>query len=313
MTYLLKTSRRLPSLAIAATVLALVGPLATVAAAAPSNEPATPARTASSRGLWPLERAHAHNDYEHARPLFDALDHGFTSVEADVWLQDGELRVAHDESATQPGRTLQSLYLDPLRQRVRTEHGSVYAGWHGSVQLLIDVKSDGPATYAAVDRVLRQYPDLMTRWTGGREHMRPVTAVISGNRDREVMTAQTTRYAGYDGRLSDLGTGTPASFMPLVSDNWTQQFTWLGVGPMPSAEREKLHRIVAQSHAAGYTLRFWATPDLATSARESLWRESVAAGVDYLNTDDLAGLESFLRTQDPQESRAQGRPLHAAA
>ena len=32
----------------------------------------------------PLARAHAHNDYEHPRPLRDALDHGFTSVEADV-------------------------------------------------------------------------------------------------------------------------------------------------------------------------------------------------------------------------------------
>jgi hypothetical protein len=42
----------------------------------------------------PLTRAHAHNDYLHARPLFDALDHGFCSVEADVWLVDGKLLVA---------------------------------------------------------------------------------------------------------------------------------------------------------------------------------------------------------------------------
>lgn len=42
----------------------------------------------------PLERAHAHNDYEHARPLFDALERGFNSVEADVHLVDGRLLVA---------------------------------------------------------------------------------------------------------------------------------------------------------------------------------------------------------------------------
>jgi len=311
MTYLLKHPGGLRSLVIAAMGLALVGPLGTASAAVPGRQ-STPAGAASSSS-WPLERAHAHNDYEHSRPLFDALDHGFTSVEADVWLQDGELRVAHDASATRPGRTLESLYLDPLRQRVRTQQGSVYAGWRGSVQLLIDVKSDGPTTYAAVDRVLSRYPDLMTRWTAGRKHSRPVTAVISGNRDREAMTAQFTRYAGYDGRLSDLGSGTPASFMPLMSDNWTKQFTWLGVGPMPSAEREKLHTIVAMAHAAGYQVRFWATPDLATPEREALWRESVAADVDFLNTDDLAGLESFLRAEDPQESRDVGRQLRAAA
>jgi hypothetical protein len=45
----------------------------------------------------PLERAHAHNDYEHERPLHDALGHGFKSVEADVWLVDGELVVSHDD------------------------------------------------------------------------------------------------------------------------------------------------------------------------------------------------------------------------
>ena len=44
----------------------------------------------------PLPQAHAHNDYEHDRPLRDALDPGFTSVEADVWLVDGKLLVAHD-------------------------------------------------------------------------------------------------------------------------------------------------------------------------------------------------------------------------
>ena len=36
----------------------------------------------------PLPRAHAHNDYEHPRPLLDALSHGFCSVEADVHLVD---------------------------------------------------------------------------------------------------------------------------------------------------------------------------------------------------------------------------------
>ncbi|MBA8823840.1 endonuclease/exonuclease/phosphatase family metal-dependent hydrolase [Saccharopolyspora lacisalsi] len=36
------------------------------------------ALTAPYATVPPLERAHAHNDYEHRRPLFDALHHGFT-------------------------------------------------------------------------------------------------------------------------------------------------------------------------------------------------------------------------------------------
>ena len=46
----------------------------------------------------PLPRAHAHNDYRHERPLFDALDHGFCSVEADIFLVEGQLLIGHFSS-----------------------------------------------------------------------------------------------------------------------------------------------------------------------------------------------------------------------
>jgi hypothetical protein len=69
----------------------------------------------------PLIHAHSHNDYEHPRPLLDALDHGFCGVEADIYLVDGQLLVAHDRDKVKPERTLQALYLDPLRERGEAE------------------------------------------------------------------------------------------------------------------------------------------------------------------------------------------------
>jgi glycerophosphoryl diester phosphodiesterase len=242
----------------------------------------------------PLPNTHAHNDYEHRRPLQDALDRGFNSVEADVWLVDGELRVAHDLVAAKPGRNLESLYLAPLAQRVKENDGQVYE--HGrDFQLLIDVKSDGPTTYAAIDKALQKYRGISTVFVGGRTYKGAVTSVISGNRSLDVMKAQKVRYAGYDGRLSDLNSKLPASVMPLVSDNWSNNFTWQGVGPFPAAEQAKLRDILATAHAAGYKVRFWATPDTPGAAREALWTALTTAGVDYLNTDDLHGLEDFLR------------------
>lgn len=122
-----------------------------------------------------------------------------------------------------------------------------------------------------------------------------VTAVISGDRAaRAPMEAQRTRRAFYDGRLADLGSSAPASFVPLISDNWTLNFTWRGVGAFPEPERRKLRDIVGAAHARGQRVRFWATPDLAGPARDAVWTELLAAGVDHLNTDDLAGLEAFL-------------------
>src|SRR5882724_1755773 len=97
----------------------------------------------------PLPQAHAHNDYEHKRPLLDALDNGFCSVEADIFLVDGELLVGHNRKDLKPERTLEKLYLDPLRERAKANGGKVYPGGP-AVFLLIDVKSEAKPTYAAL-------------------------------------------------------------------------------------------------------------------------------------------------------------------
>jgi hypothetical protein len=49
-----------------------------------------------------VPQTHAHNDYEHPNPLYDALSWGFISAEADIWLypdDNDNLRVAHDQVA----------------------------------------------------------------------------------------------------------------------------------------------------------------------------------------------------------------------
>lgn len=247
----------------------------------------------------PLAQAHAHNDYEHTRPLYDALGEGFTSVEADIYLVDGELLVAHDPEDLDPARTLRALYLEPLRQRVIANHGGVYLG-HRGFQLLIDIKTEGESTYAALDALLRapRYAFLWTTYRYGHVRARAVTAVVSGNRPRDTMAAQRTRVAFYDGRIADdtdLGPGSDARLTPLASDNWTSLFTWTGSGPMPAAEQERLRDIVRSAHRAGQRVRFWATPDVPGAERDAIWRALVAAGVDHINTDDLTGLADFLR------------------
>ena len=118
--------------------------------------------------------------------------------------------------------------------------------------------------------------------------------VVSGNRPLELMRSQPVRYAGYDGRLTDLDSDAPADLIPLISDQWSRHFTWRGDGPMPPQERQKLSDIVQKAHAKGRLVRFWATPDVRSAGREAVWRELLSAGVDLLNSDDLKGLQEFL-------------------
>ncbi|MHC4171686.1 MAG: phosphatidylinositol-specific phospholipase C/glycerophosphodiester phosphodiesterase family protein [Planctomycetota bacterium] len=254
-------------------------------------------------GVIPLSRAHAHNDYKHDRPLHDALTHGFTSIEADIFLVDDDLYVAHDSHEITPDRTLRCLYLDPLRKRISQNGGRVYPNGPGFT-LLIDIKSAPVPTYKMLDRFLAEYRDIFTSFGPNGRSDKAVLAIVSGDRPRELMESQKLRYAGYDGRLIDLESDAPSDFLPLISDNWTKHFTWNGIGEMPAEQCRKLREIVRAAHKKYRRVRFWATPDKPSPAREALWRKLVSADVDLINTDDLKGLQQFLLT-----NRNETRPL----
>lgn len=235
--------------------------------------------------------AHAHNDYYHDRPLLDALEHRFRSVEADIFLVDGQLLVGHARFELRPHRTLQSLYLDPLRAWIAENEGAVYPGGPPLI-LLIDIKTDGAATYAVLRDVLAQYHDILTRFEGGEVYPGAVTAVISGSRAWDVIATDEPRFAAIDGRMADLDRNVSPTLMPLVSDHWRTHFRWNGQGEMPAEERARLRDLTSRAHQQGMLIRFWATPEI-----PAVWQELVDAGVDLINTDLLSELREFLTDQ----------------
>ena len=121
-----------------------------------------------------------------------------------------------------------------------------------------------------------------------------VMIVVSGNRSIEYMMKQTQRLAFVDGRMENLTETYPPLLMPLISDRWTKYFTWSGKGDMPEEERVQLRLYVQDAHENGQLIRLWATPDSPGKERNAVWNELVEAGVDLINTDDLAGLHEFL-------------------
>jgi len=249
--------------------------------------------TVSPTAVRPLPQAHAHNDYEHQRPLFDALEQGFCSVEADVWLVNGQLLVAHDLKDARPERTLEKLYLAPLTSRVAQNGGRVFRDGP-PLTLLVDIKSDATNTYLALRPILQRYAAILTKFHRDRTETNAVTVILSGNRPRGLLTAESSRLAAYDGRLNDLQSEDSPHLIPLVSDNWSRHFTWrggAGDGPLPDAERRKLKDHVQNAHQQGRRIRWWGAPDNAAG-----WKVMADESVDLINTDNLPGLRSFLTT-----------------
>jgi len=244
----------------------------------------------ASLGAAPLlTNGFAHNDYEHKRPLFDALELGFCAVEADIYLVNGQLLIGHDAADLSPRRTLRALYLDPLKERVTKNGGKVHRGGPEFL-LLIDVKSEAEPTYAALETVLTNYSAMLTWFSKSEIQTNAIRIVLSGNRATEMVSRQATRLVAIDGRLPDLEKNPPVPLIPLVSDNWTTIFKWKGDGPMPDSEKLHLSEIVTRAHQQGRQFRLWAAPDTPES-----WRIQQEAGVDLINTDKLADLAEALR------------------
>lgn len=256
----------------------------------------------------PVLRAHSHNDYLHDAPFYDAWNNGFVSVEADIFLEEDKLLVAHTQGGTRKGRTLEGLYLRPMREMIQKNGGNIYSNSSQAMTLLIDIKTGGLDTYKALHHALEKYEDMLTVYDENGVKPGVVNVLISGNcPPKAYMNAQKKRYAGYDGRLPDLQKNFKNSFMPMVSANWGKNFKWDGKDEMPESERAYLYSLVSKAHENGQQIRFWNTPEKDSTIRKAVWKELVSADVDFINTDHLPELHDWLIKNDVES------PARAAA
>ena len=259
----------------------------------------------------PILSGHSHNDFLRPTPLWDALSLGFISVEVDIHLVEGALLVGHDEGDLDATKTLQSLYLDPLRDHVRAHNGWVYPSEH-SLDLLIDIKSDARSTYEALRGVLAQYSEMLTTYSETQVQTRAISVIVSGNRPRSSMMAEAVRIASYDGRIEDiegLAASVPADFIFMISDNWEDHFNWRGLGSLSDWDSRRLTQRLETAHRSGYRLRFWNIPAPDRRPIEEVWSQLLDAGVDLLSVDDVNAYRDFVvktrRNDSPERLRGQ--------
>ncbi len=233
---------------------------------------------------------HSHNDYYRDRPLLDALDAGAASIEADVFSINGQLVVAHTAPEIVGANLLRTMYLEPLRERLLKSNGG--GGPNSAIDptragstliLLIDFKNDPTATMTALDVLLSEYDEMLSRVDeNGAFEARAVTIVLTGRADRRRVASGVSRRVFFDGSISDLTRAEPppVDLVPLVSDKWDKHFAWNGSGTMPGDELSRLKDLAAKARSQGRLLRFWAAPDTPEA-----WKVQRAAGVTLVNTD----------------------------
>ena len=201
--------------------------------------------------------AFSHNDYWRERPLLDALSFRFNCVEADLWLIDGELYVSHDRPEPNPAITFENLYLKPLVARIQANGGKVYPGSDRPFYLMVDCKAQGEEMYKLLKKQMEPYKEYFCSVDNGEYKEGAVLFFLSG--------------------------------APVISDNYSDFFTWKGEGEMPADQLQKMREIIRKVHDEGKLFRWWGAPDT-----EQFKRFFIKEGVDLVGADDLNGLYNVL-------------------
>jgi hypothetical protein len=236
----------------------------------------------------PLPHAYAHNDYWHKRPLFDALDNGFTHIEADVFLRHSRLLVAHRLPWLKKKHTIEGLYLKPFFNRLVNSSQKIQTPLD-TIVLMIDIKSNGEKTYTALRNVLNKYKTILSTCENGKVTIRNLTLVLTGHRPLHLLKTEESRFVFADADLRKINTEEeyPEMFT-TASCKYSNLIKWKGKGEIPAFEKDRLKHLVERAHVSGTKVRLWAVPE-----NETVWLFLRSCGVDLINTDKLLALKQF--------------------
>jgi alkaline phosphatase len=232
---------------------------------------------------YTVANTHSHNDYEQSTPFWMAWQEQFGSIEADIWLVGGRVLVGHDTNEIKAGRTLEEYYVKPLLACVGKNNGYPYADTSRRLQMLIDVKADSVATLAALIGLLDRYPAL--------EHCTCLKWVISGNRPDPARYASYPPFIAFDGILHAQYTPEALSRIAMMSDDLRHYTRWDSRTGIPDTELTTLREAITRSHQLHLPVRLWDAPDFPAA-----WQQLMQLQVDYLNTDHIAELATYLHS-----------------
>ena len=210
---------------------------------------------------------HSHNDFHRNVPFWKAYAAGAASIEADVFLINDTLFVAHQRHQIQPQRTLESLYLNPIRLIFEDQLMAARP-----FQLLIDVKTEA---YATLDRVVEELLPL-------QQHLYPnnpegVRVVISGSRPRSSSFANYPNFIFFDWQSTDRPDNLDR--VAMVSLDFMNFSLWRGNRMMNNEERTQVQTVIAAMKQFGKPIRFWGAPDTPLA-----WMTLFRMGVDFIGT-----------------------------
>ena len=240
-----------------------------------------------------IHQGHAHNDYEHEKPLFSALSYGFTSIEVDIHAYGGVLKVSHDFENCENKPNLEELYIKPLDSIVQRNNGCVYDIDSSQLTLMIDLKSKPEQSLNRLNKLLKNYDHLFQKYENGKTKWGPIIILISGEPPMSTWQSINSPYLYLDGRASKIYPPNVRKMIRRISGNIFTVCSNSALLEGHPVEIEKLSILVSDLYNQGAKeVRFWSTTD-----RPEVWQSLLNAGVNIISVDDLQGFSNFISAQ----------------
>lgn len=236
-----------------------------------------------------VNSGHSHNDYHQNIPLLTAYYAGIGSIEADVFLKDGELYVAHDPSEIKTGVTLKKMYLEPLAGFYRQNGNRAYSDSTKRLQLVVDIKKDYVKVLARLIKDLEAYLEVFN----SSKNSRAIRIVISGDVPAPADFINYPDYISFDGRPYTTYTEDQLKRVAMISDDIKNYTPWNGKGNPTTPDLAKLTAVIEKAHQQHKPFRFWATQD-----SPNTWIVLERLGADWINTDQPDKLKEFYLHRD---------------
>lgn len=239
----------------------------------------------------PTSIAHSHNDYQQRRPLDEAIEQGYRSIEVDVIDRRGQVRVTHLGLWTDG--TLKELYLDRL-QKLVNERGSVLGdGKKFYIWIEIRWMISSQAIVPMLRELLAQYPMLTVFNPAGDEvKSGPVELILinhKGLADQYFSELTTAPACLGLNRLPD-SSKDRAPFAKWSYHRWTRVFGDAGKHFFSEDDKKKIREFQETAHRLGLRTRFWGNPDA-----PRFWKEATDLPFDLVGTDELADTMKALK------------------
>lgn len=244
---------------------------------------------------------HSHNDYLKSRPLYNAIELGFGSVEIDVCLdKNNQIKVAHNPVCLSAKKTIQELYLDPIASLIESKNPKFNYTVDYPLTLVIDIKTHPDSTYKYLKQTLDKYAHMITQYKYGQGvvYPAPIRIILTGSRPVDPILMEEVNLVKIDMgkeyfslfRTDTLDPRRIDFIIGQINNSYYSVLSYNGIGMPSSSDNELLAEITSKSHRLHASVRFYAAGN-----NHKIWTYLLNNGVDYINVDKLKKFSKFYK------------------